>query len=361
MNNEFYSYNEDEQKEIVEQELIARNIVKSGDFTETFNKLREENLLTQQTERVKELYKKQLETANFLTEKDWELLTFIDLYSPDLTTHCIETYQLAHSKIEQIHIGSETLAQLINKESVSTEEFYRACLLHDIGKTLIPESILNRVSLPGDWLAISRMSPDDPLREEVFERLELDNSNDVEDITITSRMKKLDLYPNNTVPIRELISEDEAIELERRGISSDRTFREVIEMHELASQEILNDSGLNIEAAIAGQHHNYRREDYHFPINSQTIAITADLSDLLHLADVEQSLLSKRPYKKPFSHMKAFEILINDAERGTINKKITALWVENGLQKEPTPIDSEENTKMITHIQLFLNQYCPES
>lgn len=297
-------------------ENYARTIIKNNDFGEASRILAEEDLLTPEVLRTKEEYANELENADFMTSRDWELLTMIDLYSPELAVHCIETYEIVRSRIDQIHIGSETIAEAISGE-VSMDEFYRACLLHDIGKTLIPEAILNNTLEPGEW--------------------------------------------ETTISANQVFPEEDINELERRGISADRTFREIIELHELASKQLLEDEGLSIEGEIAGQHHNYRHAEYQYPTSSQTIGIGANLSDLLHLADEEQALMSKRSYKPSFSHTTVLDILVQDAEKGAINKELTALWVQNELTEDDPTSNTPDDDQKRQHIYSFIEQYRPKA
>jgi hypothetical protein len=342
------------------QEAYARSIVHESDFVEAITHLRNEGVLQEQILLTKEKYQKALESAEFLTEKDWELLTFITLYSPELATHSVETYQLVRSKIEHIFLGSETIAQSILKENASLDEFYRACILHDIGKTHIPESVLNYILQPGDWHALINILTDETLKHNIREYLGIERGTHMEQHELISHLMDSNIDPITVLPVRRLLTEEQLSELERRGISRDLTLRQVHKLHEPASQKILELEGFPTEARIAGQHHNYNKETYHFPISSQTVGINADLADLLHLADGEQAMLSERAYKPAFSRLEAFKYLIKDAKKGAVNKELTALWVQHDIEKGLVVPVSEKDEEVLKYINAFLEEYLPK-
>jgi hypothetical protein len=278
----------------------ARDIICEYDFAEASQRLSEEGLLDDEVSKTKEMYKEQLKDADFLTERDWELLSIINLYSEELATHSVETYQLVRSKIEHILLGSETIAQTIVNENVSLGEFFRACLLHDIGKTAIPLSILNYALAPSDWQSLANALFKEPPDEKVLEHLGYQKGTVLNHEKMIALLTDDTVSPFSTLPVREHLTEDEVRELEQRGFSADQTGREIIEFHEPSSQIILDNENLHTEARIASQHHNYRHEKYQYPISSQIIGLNADLADLLHLGDEEHALRSERTYKPAF-------------------------------------------------------------
>jgi response regulator RpfG family c-di-GMP phosphodiesterase len=343
------------------REQYARTILCESDFKQASTRLAEEGLLVEQVARTQEKFKHELEDATFLNERDWELLSMITIYSEDLATHSVETYQLVRSKIEHILIGSETIAQTIIAENVSLGEFFRACLLHDIGKTAIPSSVLNYALAPGDWQALANAIFKDPPDAKVLERLGLQSDVPLNKEQAMTLLMDSAVNPITTLSVHELLTPVEIIALEKKGFSSDQTLREILEFHEQSSQKILENEGLYTEAFIASQHHNYRREKYRYPISSQTIGLSADLTDLLRLADEEQALRSERPYKQAFSQITAFDILVKDAEKGAINKEMTALWIQNDLEKGFLVPESEEDADALKRITAFVLENCPKT
>ena len=347
--------------EMVKNTETAQELVRDTDFEEAYKNLHNEGLLEAQVQVTKEIYEDALSDAEFLTEKDWERITILNLYSKELAIHSIETYRLVRSKIENISLGEETMLEVIEREGVSLDEFYRACILHDIGKTAIPKSVLNYSFGEGDWSALFWIACKDSMKTWVQQHLGTDEEVNLEEFSIFKTISDYQKNPVANIPVQSFLPEDELDKLETRGISTNLTLRQILELHENASQKILEDEGLHTEAAIAGQHHNYEQKEYQFPISSQTLGIMADLSDLLRLADEEQALLSKRPYKEPFSKAAAYEILTKDAKSGAINKELTALWIQDELKHGNIMAETDEDFVKIRAIQTFMKDFLPHS
>ncbi len=352
------TFHQENQPHFKEKPLHSFEGTKTFVPTEIFNTLKKD---TEKEECVKtqEKYQTLLEGADFLTPHDWKLLTTIEQYAGDLMEHSIETFRLAQKKIERIRIDDRALAEIIQDE-VPLETFYRACLLHDIGKTVLPKSIVQHVPTPGDWHALTNMFVEGTYTQKTLSILGL-SERDIATHTIEDILKMEAISPTKTVPVCELFSAEVLEELSNCGISLDSTLKEVLELHEKASEEILQSEGLPIEASIAGQHHNYKKSPYHFPLSSKTLGVSADLSDLLRLADEEQALKSKRPYKQPFSRLSVFECLIDDALKGAVSKELTALWISQDLGENPPTTETEDDTKKMAKIRNFLDEFTSHS
>lgn len=339
-----------------EEKTRAMHIVENNPYDEAMRVLTEEGLLEEERIHTQKEYETCLEQAEFLTEHDWEMLTLIRLYSPDLLTHSIETFTLAKEKIERIKVDDETIAHLVEREGVSLVEFYRACLLHDIGKLTIPEPVLNYTLVPGDWFALSKILREEVPNKAILHYFGLENESTQTPEHMLEVLTQSEISPITMLPVCKLLTEHEQNLLRMRGISLDLTLREVLETHEPASKKILEQEGLQTESCIAGQHHNYKKEPYNYPISSQSLGIQADLSDILHLADEEQALRSERPYKPAFSKAKAFALLAQDAEKGAIDEGLTALWIRHdfdAIRKTATQEDSAD----IAYLQSFLQTH----
>ncbi len=334
----------------------AREIVQNTTFAEARKTLEETGNLEEQVQYIKKHYKEVLSGAEFMTEKDWECFTFIHLYSEELATHSIETYQLVRTKIENITFKGETISEIIKKEGASLDEFYRACLLHDIGKTAIPESVLNYTFGPGDWHALFWIACKDSMKKWVQQNLGSGDDANLEEFSIFKTIHDYQENPVVNIPVKSYLPRSELEKLEKRGIATDFTLRQILELHEKASEEILKEEELFTEASIAGQHHNYANEEYRFPISSKVLGINADLADLLRLADEEQALLSERPYKEAFTHVAAYDILTRDAEKGAISKELTALWIHHELERG-LKAESVEDEKKLVSVRAFAQKY----
>lgn len=365
MNKEFspienFSFQTQEEEKNIPTKEFLKSIVEREDFFTALRTLKEGGHLEAQVFDVQEKYKETLELAHFLTDQDWEYMTMIHLYSPELLTHCVETYTLVRSKIENIKLGDLTLAQIIEKEAGSLDTFYRASILHDIGKTTIPESVLNYSVEDGDWQTLAHC---DPKQQDEFRKLIRQDAVSFQEFDFVKYFSEYDFNQESTTPARSFLSENEIKELERRGISPDLTFREIRELHEVGTRQILQDAGLPIEALIAGQHHNYKNEPYHYPLTSQNLGIAVDLADLLHIGDVHNALTSSRSYiKEPFTQIGAYYILYKDTEKGKIkNKELVALWIQNGLEQDQSTPVSEKEREKVELLQQFVQKHSPDA
>ena len=360
MSNENFSQEEvsidKEQLESINEEGLAREIIQDNDFERSSRELEQEGVLPAQVTRVMELYHSKLENAEFLTGQDWEMVTMMELYSPELVKHCIETYLLVRSKIEKIYIGGETVADVIEKERVPLDKFYRACLFHDIGKLHIPVSILDNTFTKDEWIDHIYNEVNNNPDEKTCERLGLLVGEDMNNVDIAEILEEKDLCYRSVLPINTVLTEEQIESLEGRGISADLTFKEVCNSHEISSQEILEGEGLHTEALIAGQHHNYQHKPYIFPVSSKTVGVGADLSDLLHLADVEQALESGRSYKSSFTRLDVLDLLIKNIEKESIDKGMTALWVRSEIPDIVVDGGNQRDVSILSGIKLFIAQ-----
>jgi len=351
----------------VREDRLAKSYVRDLEFPDALRCLREEGLMPQQVLQMKECYGDPLESAEFMTENDWEYLTMIFLYSPELATHSIETYKLIRSKIERIHIGTETIADRIEKEAGSLDEFYRAALFHDIGKLDIPESVMNHVVQPGDWHALTLAGYGPEQEHTVY-------SDSGEHVTVTKDfdpekfMSEYDLNKSSNAPASSILPPEKIAELIKKGISPELTLRQIFNLHEESTRKTLNGLGLHAEADIAGQVHNYQKEELSTPTSSGTIAVSTDAvaieKIILHIGDAQEALRSsERGYKKPHSQLATASILVKDARKAPFDEFITAHWIQldmNELEETMTPENPEEQEKL-KEIKEFIRTAIPDS
>ncbi|HCC05414.1 TPA: hypothetical protein DEP58_03885 [Patescibacteria group bacterium] len=364
MNKEVFPVDQAPSKEELHEDTRAKSYVRDFEFSNALRSLREEGLMPQQVLRTKERYGESLESAVFMTEKDWEYLTMISLYSPELATHSVETYRLIRSKIERIHIGSETIAKRIEKEAGSLNEFYRAALFHDIGKLDIPESVMNHVVQPGDWHALTHAGSDPEHVHTVY-------SDTGKLVPVTKNfdsekfMSEYDLNKSSKEPASSILPPEKIDELNKRGISPELTLRQIFNLHEEYTRNTLKREGLHAEADIAGQVHNYQKEERTTPTSSETIAVSTDAADIekiiLHIGDAQEALRSsERDYNKrrPHSQVATASILVQDAKKVPLSKLITALWIQedmNELEDTVTPEDHEKIKEIKEFIRTSLS------
>jgi len=302
---------EDIEKEENTGELRARKIAEFGNYTKIAETLTDEELLGDQIKRVQEVVGDDIE---FLTQKDWEILTVLELFDVVTFEHCLKTYKIAKDKVEKILDDDVIIADFIQSEVIDIEKFYRACLLHDIGKVEIPKSILNKV-FHEDW---------DLPAVNVLDEVDIEN-------------------------IRVL------------GFDPNMSSNEIMQHHESSSENILDEVGLEIEAKLVGQHHNYKHKttrELKMPLSTSALCISLNLADIMHLADVQQAMEQKRPYKEKEAKINVLAVLVSHAKQGLVDKYITYLWVKDELKNiTADELEDENMKKNIEFINLFLDSH----
>ncbi len=302
---------EDVENEEKIEELRAREIAELGDYTKIVETLKDRGILEGQVRRVREKTEDDLE---FLTQKDWEMFAVLELFDFVTYEHCLKTYQIAREKVEKVLEDDVVIADFIKGEILDIEKFYRACLLHDIGKVEVPKSILNKV-FHKDW----------------------------------------------DLPVVNILDEADIKNIRAMGFSVNSSANEIMQSHEPSSERIFSDAGLEIEAILVGQHHNYRgkpQRELKMPLSTSALCISLNLADIMHLADVQQAMEQERPYKPKEVKSKVLTVLVSHAEHGFVDKYITYLWVKDELKNITESEQKDENRKKdIEYINLFLDSY----
>jgi len=279
----------------------ALAICEKGDYPAIRKELEDKGLFAAEVERVKAKCltadeKHNLKEAEFLTEKDWQILTVIELYDAVTFDHSLETYHIAKEKIEKELDNGVVISNLIKEEGVSLETFYRSCLMHDVGKISIPKFILNNKA----------------------------------DVEISHRSRLKDLLTADQIA--------KLLEIDPAGkFSLEKTIAEAMQVHESESKRYLEGEGYNREAFLASTHHNYGRvriEEMRFPVSHTTLHISDKISTLLRLADMESAMRQKaRPYKDDMGKVKTLYHLVEDLkadmDRGLIDPMVTELWISD--------------------------------
>ncbi len=343
------------------KEKIARKIAKKGDYSLILEELKKRNLLAGQAERVFSY----VSDIDFLTEKDLEMLTVMELFDKITFEHCVETYRLAKEKIEKPLEDGVVLTDIMQKHGVKKEAFLRACLLHDVGKVNIPEFILNNELAENQWTeelcSIIFDENDKRLKQVILSNTNIPKSafegkKSFLEAFLKSRERAIDF-----VPVGAVLSSREREELKEKGFSENMTLKQIVCYHEVFSEQILKEYGFGIEAELAGRHHNYRQKNalkLEASISNSSVNINFNLSDIIRLVDVQQALEQKRPYKNSYPKPKVLAELIWQAEKGFTNKYITYLWVKDEL----TSIKEKDKTydgykKDMRQIEDFIKMY----
>lgn len=317
----------------------AFEIAGGGNYEEIADTLAKENLLAGEIERVRERYGKSLESAEWMTSKDWEMLAIMDCYDQHTARHCVETFRIAEDRIERFKAGDKKFSDLIQAEDVPLSEFFRACLFHDIGKCCIPRAILNNNLFDEDF---DTQLCNDILRggkQNILNEIEaatehkftgaIDSDNELREY-----LRANHVHTMRYVPAIEILDKSDIDVIYERFPNinlSKATLADLIKPHEESSENILRAEGYEFAADIAGRHHNYRKQPVRFPISSNVLGVTIALEELLALSDMKQALSSKRSYKNVLNMPLVLHDLIIEAELHEISPVITSLWIEQEL------------------------------
>ena len=342
-------------------ELQRGNIVKifqSLDLNKIINTLKSSEInpyFQEEIDKTKKQHGERLSSATFLDDMDWKILTGIKLFNKETFEHSIGTYLIARNTIEN---DLPELAVEIQNEGVTLEQFYRACLFHDIGKMAIPEFILNSKVTDEMWVTGFMMLPEsiDKVDKEIVaefkdqqEAQAYADKNCQDDILVARGLtppdairadhKALSEYFEENriravefVPIRGMLTVDQAQKLNEGGIDTQLSLKEIMQLHEKKSEETLKKLGFVIEAFLAGNHHNYKARNKR--LGEKPISLSSlHIATIIHLADIEQALSVDRTYHHKQPALKIMAILVDDAESETMDPALTARWIRKRLAK----------------------------
>jgi HD-GYP domain-containing protein (c-di-GMP phosphodiesterase class II) len=109
--------------------------------------------------------------------------------------------------------------------------------------------------------------------------------------------------------------------------------RAIVASHEKASSIILKSLNLDVEARIAGQHHNNDQQEMECQFYIPELRLWVAVADLLHLADVQEALLRNRVYRPSLTPLEALRIMVEQSKDGKIGRELTCLWVKEEMRK----------------------------
>ncbi len=352
----------------------VRALVKEGGIDTVVSKLQEEGLLETMISETKKKYTKEgsenyernLATSEFLTDQDWKLISLMDFFDSETAEHEIRVFNIAHdhlSKSAFVPVSKKTvdgkiyekgysvsLEEIFEHEGVLKEHFLRAALHHDIGKIDVPTIVLMNKTTDKEWLDIisnTIREGDSSLSEKLSQELGVDvkelflASISVEKFEeeITAIMKEKGCRAKDIVPIRYSLSQEGVAELEKKGFSLDRTLADIIQVHEERSGDILRNEGFDVEAELAENHHNYnyhnlqKEKEVNKPISIGALVLSVCLTDILHIADVEQAMQAKRAYKSALGPFETWSSICDLAEQGKVSKEVAYLWLKSEIDE----------------------------
>lgn len=285
--------------------------------------------------------------GSLLTEEHWEMLATLEAYDKQTFDHSLRVTAFVHD----LATGDSTTAAYLRAqteiEQGSLQDLMFAALFHDIGKTAIPREILHDNHSRREWAkranewAAEQNQPDyfDPEKLSSLDEVELDNY-----FFRVHTLEKTD--PLGIIPIEKFFDPALLKELEQHGISSQDTFRKVLEYHQRATKAILRRQKMYVASDIASHHHDYedrpiRSERY--PSEISALRLGFELS-ILRSMDVYDALTSSdRSYKAPYHPLLALEILIRETEIEFTEPMLTKYVIQDLYHKLDAPQKNPSN------------------
>lgn len=151
----------------------SREIAAGGGYREICEGLRAENLLVPNVARIRARWGDVL-PLHFLEEKDWESAVALELFHSETFAHSVRTYCIAKEKVEKRLSRDIVLKDIFAREGVSLEQFYRTCLFHDIGKTAIPQEIIQNTVSKDEAITILTGLINDGFHEDIARAIGID-------------------------------------------------------------------------------------------------------------------------------------------------------------------------------------------
>ena len=290
------------------------------------------------------------------------MTTAIDSRTPYNANHTRMVAKYCEEMAEYIHAAHLRGETEYDISEADREQLVMAARLHDVGKMIIPLSVMNKATrveteLPmmqkhWDWLKselrICRL--EGRITEQEYQNKtvlleegrktaeEADKAGFLFD-ELYERVKALGTlkFPLSDGTMADFITPEQAeCLLVRKGTLTAKE-REIIESHVSYTSVILNDihfgSNYDKVALWAGSHHEYL-DGSGYPNHVCADALNTEMR-LLTIMDIYESLTSSdRPYKKPMPPERAVSVLESMVEEGKLDGGLVALVKAYMLQRE---------------------------
>jgi hypothetical protein len=275
------------------------------------------------------------------------------LFHPDTAEHCVRTLEILSHKIHETLVSPDgtlvNLSESIVAEGISVEQFLRGSLLHDVGKIIVPRSILDNSISNAKWWDIlgEEIGSTGHGAEMVRDRISRISGMPFNADTYKESLDERGVRPIQVCAIADVLSEGEIAEIVERGFPADSTILEIIMAHEEESRRILEANGFPKEAKLAGMHHNYfQKPAGKTDVSVEALRVGADvigisMADIIHLADVTDALLNPRAYKGHIPLPKVLAVLIEHAKSGKVGRGMTYMWIKSELAKNKISEDDK--------------------
>lgn len=350
-------------KEKEAEKRALKQLFQSGNLENIENFLLDEETkheaMQKEIQRVQNEYAAELSPATFLIDKDWKILTALELFDKGTFEHSLRTYIIAKEILET---RITKLAKEIEQEGVILKQFYLACLFHDLGKLTIPKFIINSVVSDEVWTYLFMELPPEQQDEILIGySLPFPDAYRSDHEKLHDFFNQHDFRAVTVVPANKAFNKQEELEIfAKRGIDSNLPLMKIIEPHEKESKNILKKLGYGLEALLAGHHHNYnpsKNQDIEDPTSTSALQVMVEItSDIIHTIDVYDALISHRAYSAKFSPLQILSSIIHHVEIGRIkNKWVAASIINDNLKKNDSP-DFSQEAQELQLIEKFLKE-----
>lgn len=279
----------------------------------------------------------------------------IDERTPYNASHTMQVAGYVRGMVRFLNRRYEKTGQEPHFSSAQEEQIVMAAYLHDVGKLVIPLEVMNKANRLGQggreriherylllkaYLDIDRLEGRLPAQECFRQQAELEE--------LEERIGKAD--GQSAVPQQEILyftemgkrkytGKDGAVipwltrtELQNLQIAKgtlNEEERRIMEYHAVATEKILQEIrfGRQYESVveIVGAHHEFL-DGSGYPKGLQEREIPPG-ARILTIADIYDSLVATdRPYKRPMSMQTAKRILGEMAQKGKLDRELTALF-----------------------------------
>jgi hypothetical protein len=358
------------EREQKEEARALKKLFQSGNLENIENFLLDEKIehktMQKELQRVKSENLAELSSATFLIDKDWRILTALELFDKGTFKHSVRTYTIAREILEN---GPKKLKKEIEQEGVLLNQFYIACLFHDLGKFAIPKFILNSVVTDEVWTSIfmDELSTDE--QDEIFLNrkpiLYVPDEIRKDHTMLHKYFKEHDFRAVSYVPVCKAFSKPEQLEtFKERGMDSNLPLMEIVKPHEKYSKMMLKKLGYGLEAILAGHHHNHDSTDeqeLENPASISALQVFVELSaDAIHTIDVLEAFSGGRTYISESSWTDKYHAVVHLAEIGKIKNKWVAASIINYRLKNSQEEQTSNETSELAEIKKFLAENLPE-
>lgn len=288
------------------------------------------------------------EVKELISDEEAHYLALLNKKFDLYFNHSLEVARIAHREYDEF---KDDLAA----EGITKETFFRAALLHDVGKVGVPDCVLK-----GSFT-------DTYFREQFYSNLEADPdfiraqlAKDGKNLDTMSDKDFMHLDLRDYVSLQQCFRDNpEAIdEIQRYGLDPyTESFMDAIRRHEQYSRDIISESNIPDRervADLAGAHHQYKEHgEEGANVTKEVLRVSVVASELLHLADVHQAMIQRRRYAdRSNSPVDALYFILEETKAGAFHEPVVKRWMR--VMLPPAAEVSEDNWRQYEELREFI-------